>query len=168
MGALVNNGVYQYMAGTQGIFTNNMYIGDKNQYLAFYTDQNGDKHLKISAKEMVYEINEQTGEETTWEDKIDEIETTPGPAGEPAVTVNITSEKGNEFIYNNEQTTLICTVIMGIDSDITNQVTRFTWKKKDRFGVLDNSWTRTTAVNYITIDTSDVDVKAIFECEVEF
>ena len=168
MGTLVNNGVYQYMAGTQGIFTNNMYIGDKNQYLAFYTDQNGDKHLKISAKEMVYEINEQTGEETTWEDKIDEIETTPGPAGEPAVTVNITSEKGNEFIYNNEQTTLICTVIMGIDSDITNQVTRFTWKKKDRFGVLDNSWTRTTAVNYITIDTSDVDVKAIFECEVEF
>lgn len=166
MGNLVNNNVYQYMGGTQGIFTNNMYIGDSNQYLAFYTDENNNKQLKIKANQIVYEVVDNT--EVTWEDKINEIETTPGPQGENAITVNISSQKGNALIYNNEQTVLTCTVIEGNGTDITNQVIRFTWKKKDRFGVLDNNWTRTTAVNYITISTSDIDFKAVFECEVEF
>ena len=36
----VDSTVYQYMQNTQGIYTNNMYIGDENQYLAFYIDEN--------------------------------------------------------------------------------------------------------------------------------
>ena len=50
-----------YMEGTQGIFTNNMYIGDKNQYIAFYTDTNDidpvtnqpRKKLRLVAKEFI-------------------------------------------------------------------------------------------------------------------
>lgn len=46
----------QYMAGTQGIYTDNMYIGDKDQFIAFYDIGNGKKNLRISAKEIFYEI----------------------------------------------------------------------------------------------------------------
>lgn len=39
-----------YMEGTQGIYTNNMYIGDDKQYIAFYKDGNGDAQLRLVAK----------------------------------------------------------------------------------------------------------------------
>ena len=39
-----------YMKDKQGIFTNNMYIGDKDQYLAFYKDGNGNSQLRLVAK----------------------------------------------------------------------------------------------------------------------
>lgn len=39
-----------YMEGKQGIYTDNMYIGDKNQYIAFYKDNNGDSQLRLVAK----------------------------------------------------------------------------------------------------------------------
>ena len=42
----------QYMRGTQGIYTNNMYIGDNNQYVAYYTDSQNEKHLKIKTSEL--------------------------------------------------------------------------------------------------------------------
>ena len=68
---LVRGSLYNtYMSGTQGIFTNNMYIGDKNQYLAFYTGSDGQKHLEINAKDLIYEIDDD-GEITTWTDVID-------------------------------------------------------------------------------------------------
>lgn len=68
---LGENEIYpRYMEGTQGIYTDNMYIGDKEQFIAFYTDDTPqrNKHLRICASELIYDIN--TGE--TWEDKIDE------------------------------------------------------------------------------------------------
>ena len=36
-----------YLEDTQGIYTDNIYLGDANQYLSFYTDENGDKQLNI-------------------------------------------------------------------------------------------------------------------------
>ena len=39
-----------YMEGKQGIYTDNMYIGDKNQYIAFYKDSRGDSQLRLVAK----------------------------------------------------------------------------------------------------------------------
>ena len=66
----VNNNIYHNMIGTQGIFTNNMYIGDEDQYLAFYTDGVGKKHLEISAKELIYDLNED-GTKVTWEDHME-------------------------------------------------------------------------------------------------
>ena len=68
-----------YMAGKQGIYTDNMYIGDNQQYIAFYTDtddldedQKPKKKLRISAREMVFGYDPDTGEEITWEEKIEE------------------------------------------------------------------------------------------------
>ena len=96
-----------YLAGTQGIYTDNMYIGDKDQYIAFYTDS-GDidqttnkpkKKLRIKAKEIIYGITD--GREVTWEEKINDIETTPGPQGPPgesAKFLQLTST-GSHFTY---------------------------------------------------------------------
>ena len=43
-----------YMVGSQGIYTNNMYLGDANQFIAFY-DYNGDKKLRIRANQIEFE-----------------------------------------------------------------------------------------------------------------
>ena len=89
----VNPLYHNYMEKTQGIYTDNMYIGDKNQYLAFYTDNNGDKHLKISARDMVFGYDEETGEEITWEQKIDEA-----TQGADAAQVVLTSTIGEQLV----------------------------------------------------------------------
>ena len=49
----VDASIYQHMQGTQGIYTNNMYIGNENQYLAFYNDGD-DKKLRIQADEIFF------------------------------------------------------------------------------------------------------------------
>ena len=85
------------MAGTQGIFTNNMYIGDNTQYLAFYTDKNGNKQLKIKANQVVYEVPGEEGEESEWQD-IAEAAGVPGPAGDSAFQVIIASTIGSQII----------------------------------------------------------------------
>ena len=65
---------HDYLEDTQGIYTDNMYIGDGSQYIAFYTDGNGKKHLRISAQELIFEEDEEGGTETTYADKIEQIE----------------------------------------------------------------------------------------------
>ena len=169
----VRSSIYPYMRNTQGIYTDNMYIGDSDQYIAFYTDTNDlDEHnqprkkLKISAREMVFEYDPDTGEEITWEDKINDA--SQGEDGEDAITVNIDSSAGTVFLNKNITTTLTCTVIKGNGTDITNQVTRFTWSKKNADGTPDTSWSRPLAGNTITLSEADVTSKAIFTCEVEF
>ena len=48
-----------YMKNTQGIFTDNMYIGNKDQYIAFYTDKNinPQKHLRIESSNLCLNDN---------------------------------------------------------------------------------------------------------------
>ena len=57
----VSNSIYNnLMADTQGIYTDNMYIGDSNQYIAFYTDSESptpEKHFVIRVKEFELEAN---------------------------------------------------------------------------------------------------------------
>ena len=115
---------------------------------------------------MVFEYDPDTGEEITWEDKINDA--TQGLDGEDAITVNIDSSAGNVFLNKNISTTLTCTVIKGNGTDITNQVTHFTWIKKNADGTIDTSWNRALAGNTITLTEADVTSKAIFICEVEF
>ena len=46
------------MKNTQGIYTDNMYIGDKDQYIAFYTDALGNKHLDIIGSSIDIALND--------------------------------------------------------------------------------------------------------------
>lgn len=164
----VENNIYnKCMAGTQGIYTDNMYLGDATQYLTFYTDKDGNKQLKIKASQILFEASDVPEGEDPWKDIADiEAEGVPGPAGEDAINVVIDSSSGNLFIRQNINATLICTVYKGT-KDITNQVTQFTWSKKDKDGNLDESWSAPNSRS-IVISNDDVLSKAIFICEVQF
>lgn len=167
----VDDSIYnQRMAGTQGIYTDNMYLGDASQYLVFYTDENGKKQLKIRANQVMFEaVDPDTHEPTGNYHDVSQIEAegVPGPAGQDAINVVIESSTGNMFYREDVNATLTCTVYKG-STDITNQVTKFTWKKKNSDGTIDDSWQRLAAGRSINIGPSDIDAKAIFICEVEF
>lgn len=237
---LVSNNLFnRYLAGTQGIFTNNMYIGDNKSYLAFYTDTDDidsethkpKRKLRLVADEFIQRINDDdlinlgniatnvskavknqitqycisaSSEENThksawfdrmptptngeyiWQrDYIEYIDGTNGYSpdvegfyvatadgivgkdGEDAITVQIESSTGNLFYKQGISSILTCTVYSG-STDITSQVTKFTWKKKNSDGTIDSSWSRIQGGRSISIGPNDVDSKAIFICEVEF
>ena len=84
MSSGIDINIYRHMQGTQGIYTNNMYIGDANQYLAFYTDEEDldgqnipKKKLKIKANQIIFE---NPRSETGWS--------------------NVDPTQGGHFIYN--------------------------------------------------------------------
>ena len=169
---IANDKIYPYMAGTQGIYTDNMYIGDASQFIAFYTDGQGRKQLKIKANQIVYEVtDEETGEPTgDWKDVQDAAQ---GADGEDAITVEIDSSAGNIFVNGVISTILRCYVYKG-GIDIThdnNYIKTYTWKK---INISDGSevqgWTPTAVAlepNAIQITVDDVTHKAVFQCSVD-
>ena len=163
---IANDKIYPYMAGTQGIYTDNMYIGDANQYIAFYTDGNGDKQLKIKANQVVFEVTDEESGESSWQDIADfNPEGTPG---QDAILVTIESNVGNEFIFSNEQATLTCTVYKGTE-DVTSKVTKFLWIKNQANGTPDTTWNTAHEdynLPYVIITPSEINKKAIFGCKV--
>ena len=159
--SLNNNPIYHnYLEGTQGIFTDNMYIGDNDQYLAFYTDGQDQKHLTIKATSLAFEVTDPETGEPDWKDVADIEE------GAAAVQVVVESNVGNMFLSSYTEATLTCHVYRGTD-EITDQVTQFTWSKRDKNGTIDTSWIRPSQQS-VDIDSEDIDAKAIFTCEVEF
>ena len=167
---------HNYMEGTQGIFTDNMYIGDENQFVAFYEDDDG-KQLKIKANQIMFEVSDPKPGEDPWKDiaKI-EAEGVPGPAGEDgkdAIYTIIDSSAGNVFINGVVSTILRCYVYKG-GIDITkdnNYVKTYTWTKINiDDGSIIRDWTPTSVPlepNAIRISTSDVTHKAVFQCSVD-
>ena len=165
----VSQSIYSVnMAGTQGIYTDNMYIGDKSHYIAFYTDKRTNtKKLRVAGADVVFTYSDGQGgtTEKTLDQRINEIEAT---AEEKAIIVKIDSNVGDEFIMSNEQARLTCTVYRG-NTDITNTVTNFTWTKLTKDGIPDVTWNQ-AHVNYnnsyIDINANEVNIKAIFNCHV--
>ena len=82
------------------------------------------------------------------------------------ITVHIDSSAGNIFTSFNANTTLTATVYKG-SVDITDQVVRFRWIKKDKNGVIDKDWGRLIQGRSISVSPADVMAKAIFICQVE-
>lgn len=82
------------------------------------------------------------------------------------ITVHIDSSAGNIFTDPNIYTTLTATVYKG-SKDITDQVTKFKWIKKDKNGIIDENWGRLVQGRSISISPLDVSTKAIFICQVE-
>jgi hypothetical protein len=163
-------GIYNsYMAGTQGIFTDNMYIGDESQYVAFYTDHNGNKQLRIKANQVMYEVTDSETGEVDYHD-VATIETEgvpgpPGPAGQDAIRVEIDPIGGNFIKRGQVGTSLIAHVYEGIN-DITNQFSHFTWYRRKPDGTRDPSWSTQETSNQLAITTADIDESAVFVCEV--
>ena len=97
-----------------------------------------------------------------------------GPPGEDAIQVKIESNIGNNFVFGNREAILTCNVLQG-DEDITSSVTTFTWSKTDKEGEPVSGWTpqeqgpsENLMKNQILINTSDVDMKSVFYCNVLF
>jgi hypothetical protein len=128
-----------YLKGTQGIFTDNMYIGDANQYLAFYTEGN-QKKLKVRADTIEFGSPE--------EGYID--------VSDGNIDVVITSDKGNIF-KDNVSVILTCTVYQ-YGNDITPD-SGFQWYKD---GVPISGATSRT-LSLVTNFNSTV----MYSCEVE-
>lgn len=82
------------------------------------------------------------------------------------ITVHIDSSAGNIFTDPNINTVLTATVYKG-SVDITDQVTKFRWLKKDKNGLIDENWGRLTQGRTVTISPMDVSTKAIFICQVQ-
>ena len=173
----VRQSIYpRYMVGQQGIYTDNMYIGDGNEYLAFYTDTDDldeynqpKKKLKISTHRIVFAYDPNTNDEIYLDDHINDHISEQVEEQVP-VRVEIESNIGNEFIRTGEVATLTCSVYRGV-TDITNQITQFVWTKKLSDGTSDTTWNTAHAninSNTITVLPSDINVKAIFECNVTF
>ena len=165
----VNSSIYPYMRGTQGIYTDNMYLGDASQYIAFYEDNNGRKQLRIKANQIMFEIADPEPGQDPWQDIADfDPEGTPGPAGQDAIRVAIESNIGNEFILSQEVATLTCTVYRGAE-DVTSQVTKFLWVKNQANGSPDTTWNAAHEnynLPYIEVTPSEINKKAIFGCRV--
>ena len=151
--AQVHQLYHDYMSGTQGIYTNNMYIGDKNQYIAFY-EKDGEKHLKISARDMIFGY--EGGQEITWEDKISE-------AAESTIVVKIDSSNGEIFTNGTINTVLTCHVYRGT-TEITSTVNSFKW-----IITVNGSSTETTTTSptlQITTQPGDNISKEVIKCVV--
>ena len=156
----------QNMAGTQGIYTDNMYIGDESQYVAFYEDGNHQKQLKIRANQIMFEISDPEPGQDPWKDIADiEAEGVPGPPGQDAIRVEIDSTAGNFFQRGQVNTYLIAHVYSG-STDITSQFNHFNWYRRLPNGERDTSWSTQETSNLLQINTSDVDERAVFVCEV--
>lgn len=110
LGSLYN----KYLQNTQGIFTNNMYIGDDDQYLAFYTDtdDNNKKKLRLHGADIVltYDDGEGGYEEKPLEERLEEIEVKDG---EDAAVLTIDSTQGTVFRDNQGTTDLTVTIFYG-------------------------------------------------------
>jgi len=159
----VNSSIYNNMIGTQGIYTNNMYIGDNKNFITYYYDKTANEYRLIINADTIYE---------GYDDDENPIPITPGQDGEDAITVIIDSSTGNMFVRQDVRATLTCHVYQGSGMDpeheITDQVTKFTWVKYDKDGIKDETWARLPGGQSITIGPEDVASKAIFKCEVEF
>ena len=81
------------------------------------------------------------------------------------VTIQLDSSAGVIFRSKSISTNLTATVFKG-GSDITSQITNFKWTKKDKYGVIDTSWTRETSSNTIAVSIDDIGGKVILVCEV--
>ena len=169
----VSDSIYnQNMAGSQGIYTDNMYLGDKSKYIAFYTDEDNKKQLRVAGADIIFTYTDAQGgvSEKTLDERIDEIE---AGTGEDAINVEIDSSAGNIFINGVISTILRCYVYKG-GVDITHDnayIKTYTWKK---INIIDGSevqgWTPTAVAlepNAIRITADDVDSKAVFQCMVD-
>ena len=103
MNSGVDSTIYNQMVGQQGIFTNNMYIGDDDEYVAFYTDSTTDqKELRIRAKQLLFETSDGDYKD------VSKIE-----GGASGIMTTIYSTIGNEIDSDDEMGCLYVRTVQG-------------------------------------------------------
>ena len=172
----VNSSIYQQLRGTQGIYTDNMYLGNNKSYLAYYTDNQGNKQFRIAGADIVFTYDDGHGgtTEKTLDERIEEIE---AGEGADAAVLTIDSSEGNVFRDNQGSTQLTVTIFFGPNVIVNyEQLVRafgvgayLEWEYKDNTSawvtllasdprISDNGFT-------VSLDAQDVYNKANFRCK---
>lgn len=104
MNSGVDSTIYNQMVGQQGIFTNNMYIGDDDEYVAFYTNSTThQKELIVRAKQLLFEASDGT--------HYTDVSTIEG--GASGIVSTIYSTVGNEIDSDDEMGCLYVRTVQG-------------------------------------------------------
>ena len=99
----VDSNIYGDMVNKQGIYTNNMYIGDEDEYVAFYTNgTTNQKELRIRAKQLLFETSGGGYKD------VSEIE-----GGASGIVTTIYSTIGNEIDSDDEMGCLYARTVQG-------------------------------------------------------
>jgi hypothetical protein len=168
---------------TRGIYMDNtgqMAIGDSNNYIKYYKDQNGIYRLEVSAGVITFGGSGGSSEETT------DLETVVGDIKKDVDTLRdeittllrIESSRGTVFKNDNVSTVLSVVIYHGSERITTSEAMRKTygnnaylqwkWQRIDdeTFGVILSSDPRFGDNGFtFTLSPDDVDTKVTFMCE---
>lgn len=95
-----------------------------------------------------------------------EFDGADGADGESAFTVIIDSSAGNIFKNQGINTTLTAHAYYGT-TEVTDNVSKWTWEKHKEDGTIDSTWSR-LSTNEITISATDVQNRAVFYVYAEY
>ena len=166
---------------TRGVYfdsTGQMAIGDANNFIKYYKDQNGNYKLEISADSVSIRGGD-SGGSAKLEDVIDEIKNNVDSLRDEITTLlRIESSRGTVF-KNDQVATVLSVVIYHGTKRITDNETmksifgngahlQWKWQRLDdsSFGVLSSSDSRFGDEGFtFTLSPEDVDTKVTFMCE---
>ena len=163
--------------------TRPQYIGGENAYILFnpvnQTLTIGGNKVSFGNKtlsQLLSEIDSATSAVDDMQERMDsgEFKGEKGDKGDNAIRVEIESNTGVTFVVGSTSALLSCKVYSGT-TDITNTVSEFIWSKYNKDGTRESGWTPSQQglidgleANQIRIDSNDVDMKAVFCCDVTF
>lgn len=179
---ITENAIYSGVKTAAGNTTRGIYldsegqlsVGDANNFLRYYKDQNGDYKLEISAGSISISSSGKTIEET-----ITDIQNDVDSLRDEITTLlRIESSRGTVF-KNNSIATVLSVVIYHGTQRITDSATmksvfgsgaylQWKWQRldEDTFGVISSSDTRFGDNGFtFTLSPEDVDTKVTFMCE---
>lgn len=163
--------------GTNGVFLGDdgqVCIGNANDYLKFYKDENGEYKLEIQASSIKFGTTDSIIEETVndLKDRVDTLEN--------EITTNLRIESSRGTVFKNDTVATVLSVVIYHGSQrITDFATlksvfgssaylQWKWQRLDdeRFGVISSSDSRFGDNGFtFTLSPEDVDTKVTFMCE---
>lgn len=161
------NGIYLDDEGQFG-------LGNSNNYLKYYKDQNGDWKLEISAQSISFSTSDKTIE-TVIDEIQDEIENVKD---EVTTLVAIESSRGVMFKNSSISTTLVATVYRGSQrisdgaklKEIMGETAHLQWGYKnineEEYTIIESTDPRLSEDGFmLTLNPGEVDVLCTFMCE---
>lgn len=167
---------------TRGIYLDSdgqISIGDTNNFLKYYKDQNGDYRLEISAKSLSFGTSSGGGSSSNLEDVIGGIQNDVDSLRDEITTLlRIESSRGTVF-KNDHISTVLSAVIYHGTQRITDSATmksvfgdgaylQWKWQRLDEesYGIISSDDKRFGDNGFtFTLSPEDVDTKVTFMCE---
>lgn len=177
---ILDNGLYSgtkdsMISGNKGVFLGRdgqVNIGDSENFVTFYTDQNGKSHLAISADKLTLGKQNLADIVNDIKEDIDNVR------DEITTLLRIESSRGTVFKNNAVSTVLSVVIYHGKDriTDIdrlhevygNSAYIQWKWQRldEDSYGIISSADSRMSNGGFsFTLSPEDVDVKVTFMCE---